>query len=87
MGGGTNVVTFARVTNVVSNPRYAGWEGSGGLGVHCKHPEWGPVIKPLEANAYNGFKQSRNLDFDTFFHVFNQLFHPEAVTAVIFGLY
>ena len=57
MGGGTNVVTFARVTNVLSNPRYAGWEESGGLGVHCKHPQWGAVIKPLELNAYNGFKR------------------------------
>ena len=57
MGGGTNVVTFARVTNVVSNPRYAGWERSGGLRMHCKHPQWGLVIKPLESNAYNDFKR------------------------------
>ena len=57
MGGSTNVVTFARVTNVVSNPRYAGWERSGGLRMHCKHPQWGPVIKPLESNAYNDFKR------------------------------
>ena len=57
MGGGTNVVTFARVTNVVSNPRYAGWERSGGLRMHCKHLQWGPVIKPLESNAYNDFKR------------------------------
>ena len=67
LGGGANVVNFARVTNVVSNPGYPDWEARG-LGLHYKQPQWGPVVKLLEANAYNGFKQSRNLYFHIFFH-------------------
>ena len=67
LGGGANVVNFARVTNVVSNPRYPDCEARG-LGLHYKQPQWGPVVKLLEANAYNGFKQSRNLYFHIFFY-------------------
>ena len=44
-----------------------------GLGPHCKEPQWGPGLKTLEANAYNDIKRSKNLYFDTFLQVANQL--------------
>ena len=45
--------------------------GDWGSGTQCKHSQWGSL--PLEANAYNGFKRSRNLCFDTFYHVVTHL--------------
>ena len=69
LGSSTNVVNFVNVVNLKSDPKYA----AAGSGAHCKDPHWGAGVKTLEVNACNGFKLSKNLYFDTFFHIVNQL--------------
>ena len=60
------------VTNLESDPEYAA-VGSGATLLRTPNevPQWGPGVKTLEGNAYNSLKWSKNLYFDTFFHVAN----------------
>ena len=60
LGGGTNVVSFTTVTDIVSDSRYT----AGGSGEGLEAP-------PVESRgkAQNGLKHSRNLHFDNFFQI------------------